>query len=125
MLADKSIYDLIQDEYQSTYFGKIPQSVNVVTATPNILISNLGSALDKNKDKSGRYQVSYRIEVIGTIYLTVSNYAHHIISTMINYTDTNIYLIDFDGSVSDRDSEAEIYRIVLDFNVFTNDPVTS
>ena len=125
MLSDKSIYELIQDEYATTYFGKLPQSVNIVSSTPNILITNTGLIKDKDKDNGGRFQVAYRVEVMGTIYKTVSTYAHNIISTMIDYTDTNIYLIDFDGSVSDTDSTAEIYRIVLDFNVFTHSPVTS
>lgn len=125
MLTDRSIYDLIKGEYATSYFGKLPQSVNIVSSTPNILITNTGLIKDKDKDNGGRFQVSYRVEVMGTIYKTVSTYAHNIIDTMINYTDTNIYLIDFDGSVSDTDSTAEIYRIVLDFNVFTHSPVTS
>ena len=125
MIADKQIYDLISDEYATTYFNKFPQSVNIESATPNVLIQNISRTGSKDKDHTERVECTYRIEVIGTIYLTVSNYAENIISVMRNYTDTYIYLIDFENRLYDTDSTSEIHRLILDFKVFINDPVTS
>lgn len=125
MTADKQIYDLISDEYATTYFNKFPQSVNIVSSTPHILIQNISRVNSKNKDKTGRAEVTYRIEVIGTVYMTVSNYAENLIGVMQNYTDSYIYLIDFDNRVYDTDDTAEIHRLILDFTAWIHNPTTS
>jgi hypothetical protein len=120
MSADVSIYEVIKDEYENTHFNKFPQSIKLDEATPKILIKNISQNKIDDKDKAGRYSAIYRVEVIGTVYLTCKDTAAAITQILESHTDTNIYLVSFDGEYYDVNDELGIHRVITDYKTFIN-----
>lgn len=120
MTGDTNIYDLLTSELSDVYFNKFDQSVKLDEATPKVLVKNITHNAARTKDKIGREEYSYRIEVIGTNYMNISDTAEQIKLLMINYTDEVIYLIDYETAVYDTNETAEIHRIIQDYRIFIN-----
>lgn len=121
MTADVSIYNKIKTTYSSTtYMNKFPQSIALNEATPKILIKNISQTKRSTKDISGRFEATYRIEVIGTIYLTVKDTARAITTLLENFTDSAVHTCVFDGEYYDTNDDAEIHRVITDYRTFIN-----
>jgi hypothetical protein len=120
MTADVSIFEVIKDEYVNTYFNKLPQSVKLDEATPKILIKNISQTKADDKDKAGRYEVIYRIEIIGSVYRTCKDTGADITNILENFTDESIYLVSYDVEFYDTNETAEIHRVIIDFKAFIN-----
>ena len=121
MTGDVSIYNLLSDSIENVYFNKFAQSVKLDEATPKILIQNITHNNATTKDKLGRDEFSYRIEIIGTNYMNISDTANEVRALMVNHTDEVVYLIDYDTAVYDTNETAEIYRIFQYYRVFVNE----
>jgi hypothetical protein len=121
MTGDVSIYNLLSGEIQNVYFNKFAQSVKLDEATPKVLIKNITHNNATTKDKLGRDEFSYRIEIIGTNYMNISDTANEVRALMVNHTDEAVYLIDYDTAVYDTNETAEIHRIIQDYRVFINE----
>lgn len=121
MNADISIYNKIKTAYNSTtYFNKFPETVTLNSATPKILIKNISQIKSLTKDVSGRYEVTYRVEVIGTIYNDVKDTAAAITTLLETFTDSYIPVISYDGEFYDTNETAEIHRVIIDYRAFIN-----
>lgn len=120
MTPDQAIYDFIKDNYENVYFNKLPQSVKLNEATPKILIVNVSETKLDDKDKKGRYEVIYRVEVFGTNYMNAKETAYLIRTELLPYTDENIYLVTFDAENYETNDQAEVFRIITDYRVFIN-----
>ena len=121
MTADVSIYEAIKEEYENTtFFNKFPQSVNLREATEKILVKNISQIKRDDKDKAGRYEVTYRIEVIGTNYMNCKDTAAAITTLLEGYTDEHVYLVRYDGETYDTNDTAEIHRVIVDYIAFIN-----
>lgn len=121
MNADQSIYDLIKNMYNDTYFNKFAQSVKLDESNPKILIKNITHNNYSTKD-TGREEYIYRIEIIGTNYINVWNCAEIIKQEMVNFTDQYVYHCVYDAGFYDTNETAEIHRIIRDFRIYTNNP---
>lgn len=121
MTGDVSIYNLLSGQIENVYFNKFAQSVKLDEATPKVLIQNITHNNARTKDKLGRDEFSYRIEIIGTNYMNISDTANEVRALMVNHTDEAVYLIDYDTAVYDTNETAEIYRIIQDYRVFVNE----
>jgi hypothetical protein len=121
MTADVSIYNAIKTTYGSTtYFNKFPDIVTLNSATPQILIKNISQTKRSTKDISGRFEATYRVEVIGTVYLTVKDTAAAITVLLENFTDSAVHLCSYDGEYYDTNETAEIHRVITDYRTFIN-----
>jgi len=121
MTGDVSIYNLLSGEIENVYFNKFAQSVKLDEPTPKVLIKNITHNNTRSKDKLGRDEFTYRIEIIGTNYMNISDIANDIRELMVNYTDEAVYLADFESSLYDTNETAEIHRIIQDYRVFVNE----
>jgi hypothetical protein len=121
MTGDVSIYNLLNDELGNVYFNKFAQSVKLDEPTPKILIKNITHNNAGSKDKLGRDEFTYRIEIIGTNYMNISDTADDVRDLMVNHTDEAVYLIDYDTAIYDTNETAEIHRIIQDYRVFVNE----
>lgn len=121
MTADVSILNRIKTSYNTTtYFNKFPQSVSLQSATPQILVKNISQTKTGTKDISGRYEATYRVEVIGTVYLTVKDTAAAITTLLESFTDSAVYVASYDGEYYDTNETAEIHRVITDYRAFIN-----
>ena len=118
MTADVSIFEVIKDEYPNTYFNKLPQSVRLDEATPKILVKNISQTKADDKDKAGRYEVIYRVEIIGTNYMDCKDAGVEITDILENHTDESIYLLSYDGEFYYTNETAEIHSVIIDFKAF-------
>lgn len=120
MNADESIYNRVKTSYNTTtWFNKFPQT-ETFNATPKILIKNISQTKSSTKDISGRYEATYRIEVIGTIYKTVKDTAAAITASLESFTDSYVHTCTFDGEFYDTNDVAEIHRVITDYRTFIN-----
>ena len=121
MTGDVSIYNLLSDELGNVYFNKFAQSVKLDEPTPKVLIKNITHNNTTTKDKLGRDEFTYRIEIIGTNYMNISDTANEVRALMVNHTDAAVYLINYDTAIYDTNETAEIHRIIQDYRVFVNE----
>ena len=120
MNANESILTRVKTLYNSTtHFNKLPQTV-VFDATPKILIKNISQTKAHSKDISGRFEVTYRVEVIGKVYMSVKAAADAIVTSLETFTDSYVHVCSFDGQYYDTNDEAEIHRVITDFRTFVN-----
>lgn len=117
MIGDIAIYDLISDNVSNVYFNKFAQSVKLDEATPKVLIKNLTQIPVHSKDGIYLDEYTYRIEIIGTNYINISDTASDIKDLMIPYRDQNVYHVIFDNSYYDTDEDVEIHRIIQDYRI--------
>lgn len=121
MTADVSILNRIKTAYNTTtYFNKFPQTVNLQNTTPQILIKNISQTKTGTKDIAGRFEATYRVEVIGSVYLTVKDTAVAITNLLESFTDAAVYVVSYDGEYYDTNDTAEIHRVITDYRAFIN-----
>lgn len=121
MTADVSILNRIKTAYNTTtYFNKFPQTVNLQNTTPQILVKNISQTKTGTKDITGRFEATYRIEVIGSVYLTVKDTAVAITNLLESFTDAAVYVVSYDGEYYDTNDTAEIHRVITDYRAFIN-----
>lgn len=117
MIGDVAIYDLISDNVNNVYFNKFAQSVKLDEATPKVLIKNLTQIPVHSKDGIYLDEYTYRIEIIGTNYINISNTAAEVKDLLLAYSDANVYHVIFDNSYYDTDEDLEIHRIIQDYRI--------
>ncbi|MBK6563779.1 MAG: hypothetical protein IPG18_00960 [Saprospiraceae bacterium] len=120
MNADIAIFERLEASFSNVYMNKFPQSINLNESTAKTLVKNISQIKTDDKDKSGRYEVIYRVESVGNNYKNVKTRAKEIRDNLLNYTNTYIYLSTFDGEVYDTNETAEIHRVITDFRTFIN-----
>lgn len=121
MTADVSILNRIKTAYNSTtYFNKFPQTVTLNSATPQILVKNISQTKTGTKDITGRFEATYRVEVIGSVYLTVKDTAVAITALLESFSDSAVYVVSYDGEFYDTNETAEIHRVITDYRAFIN-----
>lgn len=125
MTSDIILFQHIKSEFSNVYFQRFPQDVDLRSATPFILLVNEGEIENSGKDKTGRYEHEYSIEVIGTNYLNVSNKADEITDSMKGFVAETIYLIVYERQDYDFSIESEVHRITLTFTLFINKTVSA
>lgn len=118
MTGDAEILTLISGTVANTYLNKLPQSAKLDEATPKVLIKNITHSNTPTKDNAGREEFVYRIEVIGSLYLNVSNIAEQIKTLMIAHAGTYIYLVTYENGYYDTNETAEIHRVIKDYRAF-------
>jgi hypothetical protein len=117
MIGDVAIYDLISDNVSNVYFNKFAQSVKLDEATPKVLIKNLTQIPVNTKEGIVVEECTYRIEIIGTNYINISNTAADIKDLLLAYSDANVYHVIFDNSYYDTDEDVEIHRMIQDYRI--------
>ena len=117
MIGDVAIYDLLNDNVDHVYFNKFAQSVKLDEATPKVLIKNLTQIPIHSKDGIYVEEFTYRIEIIGTNYINISDTAAEIKDLLLAYSDANVYHVIFDNSYYDTDEDVEIHRIIQDYRI--------
>lgn len=117
MIGDVAIYELLSDNIDHVYFNKFAQSVKLDEATPKVLIKNLTQIPVNSKEGIVVEEYTYRIEIIGTNYINISNIAAEIKQLILAYSDANVYHTIFDNSYYDTDETVEIHRIIQDYRV--------
>jgi hypothetical protein len=120
MTADISIFEAIKTEYENTYFNKFKQTVKLDESEPKILVKNISQTRTSDKDKIGRYEAVYRVEVIGTNYMSCKDTAAGITALLEAFIDESIYLVSYDGEFYDTNETAEIHRVIIDYKAFIN-----
>lgn len=124
MSADISIYDHLRTNFDNVYFQRFPQSVNLISSVPRILIINDSQNETDTKDKTGRQTNEYSIEVIGTEYQSVKTKGIEIIQSLKNFTDTYVYLVTYEGKINDFSIESEVHRTTLNFIIYINENIS-
>jgi len=125
MTSDIILFQYVKSEFSNVYFQRFPQEVDLRSSTPFILLVNDGEVDNSGKDKTGRYEHEFNIEVIGTNYLNVSNKADEITESLKDFTDETIYLTVYERRDYDFSVESEVHRITLTFKLFINKTVSS
>lgn len=120
MTPDQAFFEFVKLNHENVYFNKFPQSVNLKQATPKILVTNISETKTDDKDKKGRYEVIYRVEVIGSNYMTAKATAYTIRLDLLNSKDDNIYLISFDNETYQANDDYEVFTIITDYIVKIN-----
>lgn len=120
MTPDQAFYEFVKLNHTDVYFNKFPQSVNLKQPTPKILVTNISETKTDDKDKKGRYEVTYRVEVIGSNYMNAKSTAYTIRLDLLNSKDDNIYLISFDSETYQTNDEYEVFTIITDYIVKIN-----
>ena len=121
MSADTSIYNKIKTAYNSTtYFNRFPQSLSFNTQTPQILVKNISQVKTDDKDKEGRYEATYRVEVAGGNYINCKSTAAAITALLETHSDSDVYLVSYDGEFYDTNDTADIHRVIVDYRIFIN-----
>lgn len=116
-----SLYNLLEFEFPGqVYNGQIGQSVNLQSTNGVILLTQISAGASKNKDNAKRDQIVYNIDIIGILQKTVDSLAEQVRNLVEPYTDEYIYLMEYDGMVTNRDYEVEAYQKVLTFNCWPN-----
>lgn len=116
-----SLYNLLESEFPGqVYNGQIGQSVNLQSTNGVILLTQISAGASKNKDNAKRDQIVYNIDIIGILQKTVDSLAEQVRNLVEPYTDEYIYLMEYDGMVTNRDYEVEAYQKVLTFNCWPN-----
>ena len=116
-----SLYNLLEFEFPGqVYNGQIGQSVNLQSTNGVILLTQISTSASKNKDNAKRDQIVYNIDIIGILQKTVDSLAEQVRNLVEPYTDEYIYLMEYDGMVTNRDYEVEAYQKVLTFNCWPN-----
>lgn len=117
MIGDVAIYELLSDNIDHVYFNKFAQSVKLDEATPKVLIKNLTQIPVHSKDGIYLDEYTYRIEIIGTNYINISDTAADIKNLLLAYSDANVYHVIFDNSYYDTDEDVEIHRMIQDYRI--------
>jgi hypothetical protein len=120
MTPDQAFFEFVKLNHENVYFNKFPQSVNLKQPTPKILVTNVSETKTDDKDKKGRYEVVYRVEVIGSNYMNCKATAYTIRQDLINSADDNIYLIVFDNETYQANDEYEVFTIITDYITHIN-----
>ena len=114
------IYDALVAEYPGqVYVGQIDQAADLRSTSGVILIETVSEDNSPNKDLAQRDTIVFDIHVIGLLQLTVDTIAANIRSVMEVYRDSIIYLVTYDGARTDFSDDAEVYRKVITFTIWT------
>lgn len=120
MTPDQAFFEFVNLNHENVYFNKFPQSVNLKQTTPKILVTNVSETKTDDKDKKGRYEVVYRVEVIGSNYMNCKSTAYSIRKDLLDSADENIYLIVFDNETYQANDEYEVFTIITDYITHIN-----
>jgi hypothetical protein len=121
MTGDVNILQALQAEIDNVYFNKFPQTVKVTEQTPKVLVQNISHESSVTKDKIAQDQYTFRLTILGTNYTNISSIAAEARQLLINYTDSEVYLINYESGTYDTDDTLEVHRIVQDYRAFIND----
>ncbi len=121
MTGDVNILEALQAEIANVYFNKFPQSVVVTEQTPKVLLQNISHESSVSKDKIGNDQYTFRLTILGTNYMNISDIASQARQVLINYTDSEVYLVNYESATYDSDDTLEVHRIVQDYRAFINE----
>ena len=121
MTGDVNILEALQAEIANVYFNKFPQSVVVTEQTPKVLVQNISHESAVSKDKIGNDQYTFRLTILGANYMNISDIASEARQLLINYTDSEVYLVNYESATYDSDDTLEVHRIVQDYRAFINE----
>ena len=116
-----SLYNLLKAEYPNkVWVGQFAQSVDLTSASANILLVQVDETPSGNKDNNKRDAISFRIDIIGSSYSDVLAKAKNIRNICEPYNDEYIYLVKYDNTFVFHDDEPEVYRRVVELTVYEN-----
>jgi len=100
--------------------GQFAQSMDLRSATSNVLLTVVSEEPSGNKDNNKRDVVTYQVDIIGTVQLECETKADNIRNLLEPLSDEYIYLITYDSSQRFYEEDSEVYRIVLTFSCYKN-----
>lgn len=118
----QSIYSRLNTAYPGrVHYNHIPQGTDLKSTTGIMLVSCISLVGESSKNMNRRYSSIYRVELIADkeAYLTLVALAAAVRTLMIGYTDSVVYLTDWDSQVEDVNDVVEVVRIIQDYQVLS------
>jgi hypothetical protein len=120
MSVATSIYSRLLTAYPGrVYYNHISQDVELKSTAGIILITCVSGVGESSKDLSRRLRSIYRIELIGDkdAYMTLVTLAAAVRTLLTGYTNTDIYIMDWESEIEDINDVAEVARIIQEYVV--------
>ena len=117
MSALTQIYDELRSNFTTVYVEEFPQSVDIKSKTPLILIQDVATVGTPNKDRRVKDFMSIRVHVVCSEYKACRDRAETIRLLLDGFTSTNIDQMDFEEITRVTPNDIETNQIVIDFTI--------